>query len=70
MSEASVAGQMQHMEEETPVELVTGKFGTDDKSWHGMFFFFPPHRIQHRTGDAFCSNNKLFKRVNSPPFQH
>lgn len=34
MSGASAAGQMQHVEEETPVELATGKLGTDDN--HGM----------------------------------
>ena len=30
MSGASAAGQMQHVEEETPVKLATGKLATDD----------------------------------------
>jgi len=34
VSGASPVRQMQHVEEETPVELATGKLGTDDN--HGM----------------------------------
>jgi len=70
VSGASAVGQMQRVEEETPVELATGKLGTDDNYGMVRSSFFLPHRIRHRIGDTFCTNNNVLKSVNSPPFQH